>query len=170
MYTWYRIALLLNPNSCLTFTLSTACSTLNESVVIQQSNSIVASHKFVMHSFVGQERVTNPWERLRGRLTRSRSRNEIKTHTGHFKITTMGLRNFFCRREENASCLTTFLFFSFFLSFILDYCLLFASLKFLGYKKGQCQTLFSISSNQWHGQQLYAILWIANTIYTRLYT
>ena len=77
MSTWYRIALLLNPNSCSTFTLSTACSTLNESVVIQESNSIVASHKFVMRSFVGQERVTNPWERLRGRLTRSRSRNEI---------------------------------------------------------------------------------------------
>ena len=49
MSTWYRIALLLNPNSCLTFTLSTACSTLNKSVEIQQSNSIVASHKF--HAF-----------------------------------------------------------------------------------------------------------------------
>ena len=34
--------------------------------------------------------------------------------------------------------------FFFFLPFVLDYCLLFASLKFLGYKKGQYQTPFTI--------------------------
>ena len=112
MSTWYRIALLLNPNSCLTFTLSTACSTLNKSVEIQQSNSIVASHKF--HAFPrgagtrDKPLGTSAWVAKPIAVTQwdKKSHRTLQNHNDGSRYF------FFCRSEENARCLTTFLFFS----------------------------------------------------------